>query len=427
MAFTQVIKTLGSVMSGMKTAVDTWLSQNITNPSNPPLDRSLSLSNACAPADIVGEIKNELSNLEELNPNQFSGWQQGNAYKTAAGRISIASSTIRCRLLETTVNPLVKKVFAKEGYQFVWNACTLSNSIYTVLYNDATWTTEADLSAYTKDYLLVLAVSKVNGTDITPEEATENILFKTEIVDRIEEIEKELPSADIGENYLIDNMLYHRNVKVEKIGVLSYLQAFCIYDGKYYSANGTNIAEQDASFNVLRDVALNTGHCNSLQLGNNGKAYASGWDDNKVYIVDLTTLTVIDTIILPTTGYTTCAVDDINQIVYIFQRATNPITETSYNFIAYDYNNSQELYRRKTPPFSAMQSLDFYNGSIIVASGGSTAEMPNYFRIYNTSGDVVGEYVFGFLTREPEGICFDKETRTLYISDIAKNIYKITQ
>ena len=67
MAFTQVIKTLGSVMASMKTAVDTWLSQNITNPSNPPLDRSLSLSNACAPADMVGALQNELGYMEFLS------------------------------------------------------------------------------------------------------------------------------------------------------------------------------------------------------------------------------------------------------------------------------------------------------------------------------------------------------------------------
>ena len=66
MAFTQVIKTLGSVMASMKSAVDTWLSENITNPSNPPLDRSLSLSNACAPADMVGDIKNDVDNINGL-------------------------------------------------------------------------------------------------------------------------------------------------------------------------------------------------------------------------------------------------------------------------------------------------------------------------------------------------------------------------
>ena len=70
MAFTQVIKTLGSVMASMKTAVDTWLSQNITNPSNPPLDRSLSLSNACAPADMVGNLENE---IDALNNDKYYG------------------------------------------------------------------------------------------------------------------------------------------------------------------------------------------------------------------------------------------------------------------------------------------------------------------------------------------------------------------
>lgn len=76
MAFTQVIKTLGSVMESMKSAVDTWLSQNITNPSNPPLDRSLSLSNACAPADMVGDIRDEVvSNIDPFNNqiNLFNG------------------------------------------------------------------------------------------------------------------------------------------------------------------------------------------------------------------------------------------------------------------------------------------------------------------------------------------------------------------
>lgn len=82
MAFTQVIKTLGSVMASMKTTVDTWLSQNITNPSNPPLDRSLSLSNACAPADMVGELKNNISNMSETvyNENSAIGFDQTDYY-----------------------------------------------------------------------------------------------------------------------------------------------------------------------------------------------------------------------------------------------------------------------------------------------------------------------------------------------------------
>ena len=40
----------------VETAVDAWLGENISNPSNPPLDRSLSSSSAAAPADMVGDL-----------------------------------------------------------------------------------------------------------------------------------------------------------------------------------------------------------------------------------------------------------------------------------------------------------------------------------------------------------------------------------
>lgn len=39
-------------------AVDAWLTENITNPDSPPLDRSLSSSSAAAPADLMGAIAN---------------------------------------------------------------------------------------------------------------------------------------------------------------------------------------------------------------------------------------------------------------------------------------------------------------------------------------------------------------------------------
>lgn len=73
MAITQVIKTLGSVTASMRTALDSWLSQNISNPSNPPLDRSLSLANACAPADLVGDLINDISDdISDIVPIELS-------------------------------------------------------------------------------------------------------------------------------------------------------------------------------------------------------------------------------------------------------------------------------------------------------------------------------------------------------------------
>ena len=228
-------------------------------------------------------------------------------------------------------------------------------------------------------------------------------------------------------NYLILSVKKY-GVKVSKpLGQLTYFQAFCIYNSKYYSINGTNIAVQDSKFSVLSTSSLNTSHGNALQLGHNGKAYVSGWDDNNIYVIDLETLTVDNTIALPTTGYTTCAIDDINQIVYIFQRDSYPDTEAQYNFIAYDYANAAILYTRKTPAFGAMQACDFYNGSIIVLNGLGTTAVPNYYRIYDTSGNVIGEYVLPtFKGIEPEGVCFDRDTGELYISTVDSKVYKIT-
>ena len=47
--------------SAIADKVDDWCDENITNPSNPPLDRSLLLENAAAPADLVGDLKSDVS------------------------------------------------------------------------------------------------------------------------------------------------------------------------------------------------------------------------------------------------------------------------------------------------------------------------------------------------------------------------------
>lgn len=55
---------------------DTWLQQNITNPSNPPLDASLTLNNAAAPAKTVGQelyynIRGSIESLLNPKTNYF--------------------------------------------------------------------------------------------------------------------------------------------------------------------------------------------------------------------------------------------------------------------------------------------------------------------------------------------------------------------
>lgn len=53
-------------------AVDDYLEENFTNPSNPPLDRTLSSALSAAPADIVGDIKSAVNVLDEDVHGVFS-------------------------------------------------------------------------------------------------------------------------------------------------------------------------------------------------------------------------------------------------------------------------------------------------------------------------------------------------------------------
>lgn len=217
-----------------------------------------------------------------------------------------------------------------------------------------------------------------------------------------------------------------RLVSTSLLGALTKYQAFCVYNGKYYSTNGTELAVQDSSLNTEQTVSLSLGHGNSLQLGSNGVAYASGWDDNKVYAVNLSTLAIVDTYTLPTSGYTTVAVDDANGIMYIFQRDSYPDTVAIYNLITYDYVNQQTLSTRKVKAFAAMQACDYYEGRIIVAYGLGTSAAPSGMFICNTAGDVLAEYDLNiFASTEPEGVCYDRETGELLLSLVNGSVYRI--
>ena len=260
--------------------------------------------------------------------------------------------------------------------------------------------------------IFLINMRKTDQSAITPE-AGEHIIIDHE---------------NVGyNNYAIGSDLVRKPLRVTNIGALRYYQSFCIYDGKFYSTNGTNIAEQDASLTVLRDVAANVGHGNSMQLGSNGVAYVSGWDDDKVYIVNLTTLTVTGTITLPVGAYQTTAIDDVNHIAYIFYRNTSPASIGKYEFIVYNYNTETIISRKNVSvEFAAMQALDLYEDRIIVLNGMASETAPNGFRIYDLNGNIIGNWVINTLGNlEPEGVAVDRETGIVYISDVNTGLYTV--
>ena len=175
-----------------------------------------------------------------------------------------------------------------------------------------------------------------------------------------------------------------------------------------------------------KNASLPTGHSNSFQLGTNGKAYISGWDDSKVYVIDLDTLTIADTITLPVSGYTTVAVDDVNSLAYIFQRDSEPTTVERYNFIVYNYSTEDIISTRQIFAYGAMQSVDFYKDRIIMLYGGGTSALPNGCVVLNTQGDIIASYEFASMSAvEPEGVCIDRDTEDLYVSYANTIVYKV--
>lgn len=283
---------------------------------------------------------------------------------------------------------------------------------------------------------IVLNVRNRNNT-ITPSdyqgdiayEREEELPFITTINSKLDPLYSRYEAQQTATDYIIDSAFGKLAIGLSLLGTLSAVQSFCVYNGKYYSTDGTNLYEQDSSFNLVSTTALSLGHGNSMQLGSNGKAYVCGWDDGNVYVVDLANKAIINTIELPVTGYTNCVVDDVNELAYIFQRATYPSTIEHYNFIVYDYTNDNIVSSKKlTRPLAAMQACDFVDGKIVVTYGLGSESAPNGYIVLNTNGDVIAEYILEtFATTEPEGVFVDRSTFEILISFVDKKVYKVAQ
>ena len=82
--------------------------------------------------------------------------------------------------------------------------------------------------------------------------------------------------------------------------------------------------------------------------------------------------------------------------------------------------------KKTTRSFGAMQSCDFVDGKIFVLYGLGTESIPNGYTVYNTSGDIIAEYILKtFTPQEPEGVFIDRDNYDLYISFLSKIVYKV--
>lgn len=238
-----------------------------------------------------------------------------------------------------------------------------------------------------------------------------------------------------GKDFYYINGTIKQFLRYESITVPLLHQDIAVYNNKLFATLTYNdsyrIRIYDLDDMSYQDYLADIGHGNGIVFGQTVAEgsdypllYSSSWDDGNIHVLKFTgtTFVLVDTIQLPVVGYTTCAVDDINKIAYIFYIDELPVVNKPYTFIAYNYDTETELYRKLTEPFETMQGIDLHNGVITVMSGYYTEASQKLMRCYDVFGNKVGEYIgHPFIeTREPEGFSFDPVTYRTFMSDVTR-------
>lgn len=271
MAFTQVIKTLGSVMASMKTAVDTWLSQNITNPSNPPLDRSLSLANACAPADMVGDLKSAVrqseTHLIAIESGTFSD-NNGAQKIVNAKRLRNVTQIPVYDLYSITLpdgysswffrlNKNGEHISAYNGWRSGTVLMTTVTTADTAFINIAIRKTDAPNDDISADALTVEA-----GISVEYKSAVDLDAFKVKTDNDVLSCENTIS----GLNGIVKTLNYSTD---------------CVFGSGYYVDNGAlKTATYSSRFRTINGIRLNHGDIIGIEQGHGASVYVCYKPDN---------------------------------------------------------------------------------------------------------------------------------------------------
>lgn len=139
-------------------AVDDWLDEHITNPSSPPLDTSLSLSNAAAPADKAGAIKSDLKDLnDDVNGEYADNFTTGKKITADNSTYSFDDDANTC------VSELISITWGWDtstNIRFYYNnAQGDANYYYKIIYFDENKNYLGQKGSYGNDYRAVTNVS----------------------------------------------------------------------------------------------------------------------------------------------------------------------------------------------------------------------------------------------------------------------------
>ena len=177
-------------------AVNAYLAQVITNPDSPPLDRSLTQSNAAAPADMVGDLKSAIT-LSNLNSPDL--WELGNI-GLSTGIFTTSTSRMRTPgilsdiIVEISVVDGNLILYAWNGDTYIghWNGTGFDQTSTVVPFSSVSIN---DLRADYPSYTYRLVWYKSNSYTPVPATDYTNIVMSStisEISNRIDTVETEI-------------------------------------------------------------------------------------------------------------------------------------------------------------------------------------------------------------------------------------------
>lgn len=145
----------------ISTATDAWLAQNITNPASPPLDSSLTLANAAAPADKVGELK---SAFDYSISKQIAFTINNNKYINN-GQLVNGTVTNGKRASTDVIDVFANKIMVVPKYGYTVSVGGRSNNVWENIAENSSDAVDVDLTGFDAFFLKISSDSVITQTD----------------------------------------------------------------------------------------------------------------------------------------------------------------------------------------------------------------------------------------------------------------------
>lgn len=176
-------KDLGKVTPSdeqVQEAANTYLETVITNPDSPPLDRSLSSNVSAAPADMVGDLKLALTQIEDITISTDSkidigSLSKGSYIKPADGTTGSTGSACKTGYVDLAVPVMVTMLFDRTVYEYNiygYGSHSVSSAVHS--FTGGAWISDNRVLIIPDSGItcVIISIIRKDRTTITTEEVT---------------------------------------------------------------------------------------------------------------------------------------------------------------------------------------------------------------------------------------------------------------